>query len=391
MSSKIIIPILLIGFLSSCQNEKKYILPSILIGKTVKCETSSIRIQLNYSNLNAYYVHCTRTISDTVFFFGINDKTSSIDIFDMDNAVFKQSIKLEHEGPNGIGKDSGRGIAVRNFDSIFIFNHVAISLINREGMLIQSYSLLNRAFYQDIPFGQVTAKECSNIHVDANRQLIYMFYSPTSLNLFSKEYLDTPFLLKYDLNLRKSSLVPIHYSQYYKDSKGKLGLYMNYPNFSVCDSLIYYNFPAESNCYIYNCLTGETGVFGGTSEFTSNLTTHATGTDITKDRIHLIENAFFFNIIADPYKGLIYRLHWGGVDFKKNATEYSTEYDKPLFLTVFDKEMRKIHELRLPDHKYIPYSAFVTKKGLYLCTSNEANPEIDENLFVFDVFQFIVN
>jgi hypothetical protein len=74
-----------------------------------------------------------------------NRNKPSIQFYDFSGDSLSFEVKLEIDGPNGVGKM--RGFFVKNLDSIYVLNpfHYAVYLVNRNGNVIDKYSWLHNA------------------------------------------------------------------------------------------------------------------------------------------------------------------------------------------------------------------------------------------------------
>lgn len=348
-------------------------------------DIDSISIQMGEYGLFYYPINSVSNVGGTRYYFGWNENTLSLDVVDLDKSKYLKSIFFERQGPNGIGDI--KGFTAVSFDSIFFMSSQYIMHADSTGKIVNKWGINDRNQFEgfDANKHNLTTEETFNIFYDSNSNKLYakLHYPNYSWCDPSLKYFSERFIGELDLKSLTFKELDVFYPEEYQSH---FFGFRDIPAVTFdSNGFINYTFSISSNLYQYSIRTGETKVFGGTSDFTNN---HAgeLGIDQCRDTPeglkHNLLNVKYFHIHHDSYRGLYYRFHSGEVPEIKNNGKYSAYNDKPLFLTIFDEDLKKISELEV-DNKQGAIWSFVDKEGLHVL-----KPRGKENILGFNLFKF---
>jgi hypothetical protein len=106
-------------------------------------------------------------------------------------------------------------------------------------------------------------------------------------------------------------------------------------------------------------------------------------------RAYIIENIHFHELIVDPYRNLIYRIHVK--DMVNNNIDHDNNYyyKKPMIITVFDMDFHVLNEIQLEGNTYSNVTSwFVNSDGLFLNAYNPYSGQTDFEKLIYHCFQF---
>jgi len=362
----IIVCILFITF--SCIEKKsnksyKHFDNNIVKNNSVNISSEDVRIPIDSITYPSYSTYQNVSINDTSYLAGYNEKTHSIDVFDLNKKEFYKHIKLDNQGPNGISRVAD--FYIHDWDSIFVFVARKLHLIDSVGLVKNSFNLSE---YEKKLKGTVTTGLGFRLYYSINRNSVFFKYVPRDVKYGSKEYFLKPFIAEFNLTNDTMSLLPVKYSKYIMNNY--IG-YLSRPYVSFFKDKIYYCFNGESNIYSYNLKTNKTDIYGGRSKYSKNLAKPIprNWSSDKKDK-HRLKGVQFFNVIYDPYRDLFYRLHFGNMN-----NNNGTFRDKSLYMMVFNEDFKLFREKKLNNYTYRPEFYGISREGLFL----NANHEMNEN------------
>ncbi|MBO3699872.1 DUF4221 family protein [Fabibacter sp. E12] len=386
---KIIIILCSVVAFCSCsnQNGEKYLLETTFSSqKNLVLEVDSISIDVGDYGLFYYPLSTTAEIQGTRFYFGWNHTTFSLDIVNLDKSEYYKSIKYEVNGPNGIG--DVKGLSVVDFDSIFFLSSQYLTLIDSNTNVTSKWGINEKNEFQGFSSQDhnLTTEETFNIFFDNRTKKLYarlhfprFAWCDTELGYYNENFIGE--LDLFNLSFRELN---IGYPPEFRElSFG----FRDIPAVTFDPSgLINYTFSISSNIYQYSLETGKTSSFGGASDFTRN---HADALQIEDcpdtplGMKHNLLNVKFMHLLQDPYRKLYYRFHWGDVPEHRADGRFNAYNDKPLFLTVFDDQLKKLMEMEV-DRKQGAAWCFVDEAGLHIL-----KPRGSENVLGFNLYKFL--
>jgi len=388
--------ILLFNILASCTNsrESKYLINSKEASNSDEYILSidSIRIPRKPEFNLAYFTYSIYSKNNVDYLFGYNASSGTIDIIDLtnrvsykqlhlsrDTAVFKQLDKQDLDKGKSI-----TDISVINFDSILLNYSNRKLLILDTGMVIKKNIDLNLTAYQSGILGMPISYGHSFKWLFFNGELLFnQMYPNNDWNL------KKPIISSLNITTDKLNPLPIVYSEYLYQTKGKAGFLTSVltSEFQSKD-LLTYSFLYESNIYQYNPKSATITAYGATTSKGKNLvdSMEYQGDDLKMWDKHNIENTQFLNVMYDKYRNLYYRFSLRNIPYK-NGKYFSSTIDKPLTLMVFNEKFEVIKEIDMPPYVYAPSTSFITKEGLFISPTNQKNSYVDPNHLRFHIIK----
>jgi hypothetical protein len=293
-----------------------------------------------------------------IFLAGYNYKTHSIDIFSLTDREISKHIILDKDGPYKVNEVLS--LKVISPDSILLADNLGgFSIIDSLGNSIWKLKRGDPQVFEKIPEGSLHAHllDFQPGYVQSTNTII-LHYIPSDKDVVLK----SPFLISIGVKDRKASLVPIYYPTYNK--KGYMPQYTG-PQACYTEDKIVINYSFSSDIHYYDHLSGKSYIKGGRSNFTDNYLESMEENENPSD--FMLRSIYFFKFTYDPYKELFYRVHWGEMPLRKADYIFNTFYDKPVFLTVFDKDFNYLYETRLEiKNGIVPDQLFPLPEGLLI-------------------------
>jgi hypothetical protein len=349
-----------------------------------------LTIQLDSSSLlNDYFLVSPYSTGEDNFLLAYNDRLHAFDFFSLNEGKVLKQTPLATDGPNEIPMYIN-GLYMHNQDSIFMFSsgNSILYLMDIDGKVFKKFNLANEIYFTDVYSGQI------QVQMNFSIATIKLYYNPLKQAIYfiyknNKNYKDF-YLAEFFIHEDKMKLTKINFSQYYVDNKGEFG-WMKLPNLIVFEDNVYYNFPIESNVYKYDLKNNTFKSAGGKSQYSKNLAEKYMLNTIEGLAVYKIENVHFHELLIDPYKNLIYRIHIKEIEYNNFDSESGRYHyeKKPMILTVFDMDFNILNEILLKDKTYSCYTSwFVNKEGLFLSVFNSYAEDIDFEKLIFHCYKF---
>jgi hypothetical protein len=340
----------------SCSNDPKTMENTYRKGVISTHEFIMHSLKIDSATLTPEYYRYLDFFSEgeSDFFLAYNYKTHSLDLFNLTERVMEGHISLSYDGPDGIVEIQGLDVISR--DSIFIADIAKFSIVNGKGSIIWSLKRNDPRILGEIPPGFLNTWMGSfNPCYRSEDTSFVVSYVPLENRLAFK----LPTLIQIDVNSAKGSLMPM-YLPYFPGTYNPI-----YLGARSCftDDKIVINYAFSSNIHVYDYKSHQVSIFGGMSSLTGNyLIPWKEGENPTD---YYLKSLCFFKLTYDPYRDLFYRTHWGEMPLRKSEFVFNTFYDKPIYLTVFDKEFNFLYETKLDiESGIVPELLIPTKDGL---------------------------
>jgi hypothetical protein len=343
----------------------------------IQIEYDSIAITGDTLCQEAYY-NFTINLDDNLLL-GFNNRTNSIDMIDLGKEKLIGHIPIEKEGPNGIPGNI-EGIYFHNKDSIFAFSSGIIYIIDSKARITKKIELRNYIGHTAaIPvinnyFRIIYLKKTNDLFM----QNLYFFP-------ILQDYLDSSIVLRVNIDNIKATKLPIVFSDYFKEKKGRFGFlrWMNFES-NKGDSL-FFNSQFDDELIIYNNKTNKIEKRElNQLKRTMALNENSEGQD---ELNQAITSTHRFALIYDKWRNIYYRFVWGGVAIKSTDKFYNGMLDKPLDLEIYDDNFLLMKNIRLENQVYSINTWFVTKDGLYLSPTHPKSNKTEENKIKFDIIK----
>ncbi len=359
--------VLILLWESSCNNEKKTCIDTYSL---VAHDNSIVIKHDSLSSPNDCKIFYFVTDKKEESIYALNKLNNSIDLYSIKGDLIKR-IKLEKEGPNGVGIASN--FFVKSPDSIFVLAtfQYSVSLINANGKLQRKYSYLfndtgkerlgnglisygndaNQMMVKDnflyagaSPFDDPTLRRYYN---KANASLVLNMLSGKAdfLTTLPEKWLKT-----YDEGYALTG-IQTELSQTYNTEKGKC--------------VISYN--VDESIYEVDMNTKNTKSYQANSCFFGEIPWYkkskAVQHDVNDEFNYVTSQPHYSSIYYDKYRKMY--LRFAGTPNKNKKSEYD---DKVWFIysvIILNENFEKVGETKL-DENYQSSNLFVTEKGIYI-------------------------
>jgi len=397
----LIYPCILFFFISCNDNISRQYLIKAKKAKDARAyslKIDSIQIPIANSDYSTiYYTYSTYSVNGTDYLVGYNSRHTSLDIFNLTrrSAVKQVNLSADSFFLNKLDKqDLNKGksitdICIINLDSIIInFSNQKLIILDtalkkKRVIFLDSLPVHNNLAGYPISYSNYFRMVPYN-----NRVLLNEIYFDSNWSV------KRPCFATLDLTTEKMSPLPIYYSDYLYDIKGKAGFLgmINTSGYQK-DGLLTYNYLYESNIYQYNAKDTTITCYGATTSKGRNIVKpffYKEGDDLKNWQIHNIESAQFFCVMYDKFRNVYYRFSLRDIPYK-NGKYFNSILDKPLTLMIFNDKFEVIEELQLPMYTYAPNTWFITAEGLFISSANKKRENVDPRYLTYHVIKLSKN
>ena len=314
---------------------------------------------------------------------------NSILFYDFKTSEHLFDVKLDLEGPNGVGIISGYHI--EDLNNIYItsyytsFQKFGFVKVDTSGTIKQfiEYGKTNNGHNVDPSFKSSSYQYTPII---INKNIIYITQHP---NQFSG-VAETPVSVAIDTLSNTVKELPLRYPDLITDEE--LNIVLTGLDFSwdFNGKQFVYSFYMDENIYIIDIETGEEIKIPIKSKYINELKIQKRPDDIENAYKIYIESSNYGNLLYDRYRDVYYRFaHIGAEppsDYKYPLRELFFNGSVQFSVIILDKDFNIIGETLFPKYTYNPKIAFVHKNGLYISDSHILNPSFNENVLSFKCF-----
>lgn len=275
-----------------------------------------------------------------------NYRTHALDVLNLAEGRFVESLSLEKEGPEGI---PGRIRSVSwEGDSIMIYDTIGIYFLSKNGKVTSRFPI----------------KEFSRCPVDRNARSagISLRYLPDKQRLlFPVVNRDNSIdIVTFDLPDSELNRKKLPGTELNKDVSTAYG-FMFMPNITfTTDSTVVYNYPYSSDIHLFNLSTEESATITVPAKYTGEATQCEKPDDAEEVTWHGIENPHYYPVEYLPEADIYVRLALGPTSLPRTAGLAEAMNQRRLYMTVFDREFNTITELELPENRYDPFFGWIT-------------------------------
>jgi len=312
-------------------------------------------------------------------------RNNSILFYELRTGNFLFDVKLQKEGPNGVGNMNG--YYVEDFNNIYIFSYEKNGIIKVD---------TDSTIKQYIPYRNTT-NGYSVVQSFTPSSLVYnpMFLIDDKIYITQKPYqlskiADTPVSVIIDtvnniINEHTFRFPPLikendmnHYLIDFSFSRDFNGTHF------------IYSFEMDENIYITDNQSNEIKKINIKSKYIPKLLFEKLPDNIETSSKLMLETSRYQNVLYDKYRNVYYRFTIIGTDINNYKPSTSGELWRsgPLrfSIIILDKNFNIIGETLFPAATYNSRIAFVHKDGLYISDSHFLNPSFDENILSFKCF-----
>ena len=302
--------------------------------------------------LKSYYLSSSVQVGAKHILIGYNHKEHALDCIDLLEKKIIQ-IPLQTSGPNAITRLTG--IFAYQKDSIWVADESeSVFLIDPKGNVLKRIQIRN-SLQEDEELIINTNHAMSTIRLYYNALHQSLLCTVKDRSVSPPRFKVKEIFLEENQKVKTFNLSP---SIAEPDvSKGYAN--MSEPNVDFRDDYILYNYPIESHLYKIDLNTGSGKMYKADSDYTSNKAQKCKSkTDYTEWQRHGFENPHFFDIMYLPTCDMYARLHVDAIDFGKNENLELLSRERDFYLCLFDNELNKIKEIKLPINTFNPYTGW---------------------------------
>ena len=327
--------------------------------------------------LKSYYLSSSVQVGAKHILIGYNHKEHALDCIDLLEKKIIQ-IPLQTSGPNAITRLTG--IFAYQKDSIWVADESeSVFLIDPKGNVLKRIQIRN-SLQEDEELIINTNHAMSTIRLYYNALHQSLLCTVKDRSVSPPRFKVKEIFLEENQKVKTFNLSP---SIAEPDiSKGYAN--MSEPNVNFRDDYILYNYPIESHLYKIDLNTGSGKMYKADSDYTSNKAQKCKSkTDYTEWQRHGFENPHFFDIMYLPTCDMYARLHVDAIDFGKNENLELLSRERDFYLCLFDNELNKIKEIKLPINTFNPYTGRCQiHDGILFFVDKITDQEISEDLEV---------
>jgi hypothetical protein len=336
-----------------------------------------LKIPIVAENLNSYDVYHAYSEGNQLMLLAYNKGRHSLDYFSLEEGRFVKALSLEHQGPNGIGQVGS--LFHHNKDSIFMFERGALRIANSEGVVVDSFKLFE--LFDIAQDGEPVVNFYFKLNYDPNtKNVLFYLNSPQSSSVSGSAKIGS-----LNIDSRTVERLPIYHTDYHKSINGRVGFVTYLGFYDYFKGKLLYNFQYESSLFLYDLNSGETEFVSGNGASKPKFIPAVPASDAFEVfNQHALDNIHYLTVIPDKWRGLVYRINWGG----PGDYEEAGFTEKKQSISVFDEELNFLQEFSLPDHTYQINNWFVNEKGLHLNKAHPKYENMDEEHLIFDIINF---
>jgi hypothetical protein len=310
---------------------------------------------------------------------------NSILFYDLPTGKYLFDVKLEKEGPNGIGRCTG--YFIENLDNIYITSYEKFGLVKVDTTAtikqFIAYGKTNNG-YNVVPSYTSISYHYQPIVFHDNK--IYISQKPYQASKIS----ETPVTVAIDTIALTITEHPFRFPNLLTDDELRVSLIGFDFSRDFNGKQLVYSFDMDENIYVTNIETDEIKKIPVQSKYINRLKFEKYPDEIELICKMLLETSCYRNLLYDKYRNVYYRFTQLGVE-QRNDTEITPEIlwrsgPAQFSVIILDKDFNIIGETLFPKYTYNPTIAFVHKNGLYISDSHTLNPSFDENVLSFKCF-----
>lgn len=386
-------------FLSSCEKSKEQANGELSSVKNSKFKLQYLRKidfelddkTLNWS-INSQYVFNAKTKEESVYI--LDSKTFTINIFNLEGQNIEK-IKLEKNGPNGIGYC--RGFFCKSKDSLYIISaNLKVYLVSSQGRVYQTFNLMN---YSKTPYPPYAWSE-NGADIFYSNETLYVPANPgVSFRKKRKDFF-LKGLLNITLNLTDGNVkYQIPYpNREFLESKSFTGTVVTAKCVANEDTKeLVYSFPGDSYVYRYGLLGNLKGKHLLKSEYIQGEVSEIPSSQIIGDplseAVYYLNNFFYGNLYYDSFRKRYYRLVKHKLNpeaIRKDLVNGRIIKDR-YSMIIADQNLNPLGEVDLDNDGKEGFEGnglfIITKEGILV----QSIKKIDEGTIFFNLYDVVQN
>jgi hypothetical protein len=339
-----------------------------LVLKPLNVKTFSLDATTSSSNSYSHYFKDQSNGSEYLML--LNRQTLNLYTFDWKTGESLSKIKLEREGPNGVGRPLT--MVVKTLDSIYVLDpaHFRLALINSKGKVLKSYSLNENSATPKIGAGSMPS---ADVPIEIDKNHMYLGASPFEDWRVERYYSNGKLGLKLNLDtgeLENLISFPHSFRDRFKDGKALTSQQARFgQTFNRETKQLIFNFMTENDVLVLNMKTGKISSFYAGSKLFNDISYPKIGILSNRDKefVFFAEQPNFASIIYYPSKKVYFR--YAAVPNQRRVNKIDQVSSEPYFhysVIILDQNFNKVGETKLNSEHWWVKNSFVTNDGLYI-------------------------
>lgn len=314
----------------------------------------------------------------------LNTEVNKLLIFSLTSNQLINEIIIEQEGPNAV--PSPNSFKYITHDSIAIITDNAISFVNNQGRVLKTLKWSEFEF----PYAEHTSAYVFNTSADRFEIFfqdsiikvggvpVDIYMSEADINNYKQTYLN----LNLDLRSEKIQIDSIGYPSEFFDAGLKSLFYSRTKGYN--DKLVY----SFQDHRLFS-LNGKswTAHNAQSKDFDKEMAIAKSG--YAEDPMQFFNfiylNDRYGSIVYDQYRELYYRFAYSKPIEKVSQEELFKLMQYPIkqSILVFDKDLKMLDEISLPENNFVLSNYFISPDGLYISANNPKNVNASEENMTF--------
>ena len=310
--------------------------------------------------------------------------------FDIDQNKIVKKIKLEEEGPNGVGSVLKINIIEDNKIFVNSTRSLANYIVDSTGTKISTFSMKGN---KDLDSRGIIAMPRTSLSRYKQNIIAYPDINTFTDPKTGRRYynLETKVFANLDMNTSIYTMLPIQFPEKMRGRKGFWDTFHFTPSYDLMGDVLYYTFPGCDSLYAYDLNKKQFKRVLAQSIHESNKS------NIFDKQYETLEgmystyalNCSYFKVLVDKYNHKIYRIIGHPTENWKNSGNVNdVAISKPCSIQVFDSTTLKfLGETEIyPQNSFDFLDSFVGKRGLYISNNHPQNVKANEENLSYTIF-----
>ncbi len=311
--------------------------------------------------------------------------TNTFVLLDYNKKKIYKKLNFKKEGPNGIGTPAY--IKIINWDSIFVFQYQTTNIYLTDSACIVKDKWKINKFNENI----ITIAGTFFFPVYFIDNKLYM-EAITPHQVFTDDFWKQNTELVFNIKTNKLINKAGHYPDIYRKSINYGGGNI-FPNRIITNSgEIVYGFSLNNKLYIYNDSTLLKTVecrSKHVKEDAPKPSKKLTGYNPEDDIAYEVQRASYRFLFYDKYRDLIYRVVLHASDLYDKYGNKVDFWNRPFSIQIINNKYELIGEVDFPGNTYFIKNIIPVPEGVLISTSNEKNPNLQEDRLQFVLFEIV--
>lgn len=367
----LILYLILLAFLGACKGNQQNI-NTLSKGETPEAAAKKIRITIDsfvipntvFDSTDITFWQ-TQDIGDSSYSFVCNRNTKRFEVYNLTEPQLTWSLSYVSEDFPSV-----REACFHNLDTVFILSEDGIVGLNKKGIFFKKE--INKIGLKQnfLPYTLFSYNMRSVWSAEKKGFFMQGFCSDCDKDKNTTPFFSTPIevFVPIDSSLAWDTLQAIHPPRYRTKCNHA---WLWEVQRAINKNTHIYSFSAESDLYVYDVVNKTYIAKPARSQY--DTVDFICMNDLPKKKQtsdgrlqHFILSPTYNGILYDPYRELYYRFFYPALPEKNDNGFYNDLESKDAVLMVFDKDFKLLTEWLLPKGQFLPFTASIGKKGLYI-------------------------